>query len=167
MVKPETGNYKRSFLWGIFLGMSMLVLAVFLPVLAHFFGGEWGHLSYLAFGDLCHQQIDRSLQFAGVPLAVCARCLGIYIGIWVGIVWAFLTRQNHTELTKHLPKLLLFFVVLNILQWGIEYTLGYLSANSIRFVVGMLPGGALSVYIIQSTINDHIKLLDYGTEPAK
>jgi uncharacterized membrane protein len=38
------------------------------------------------FRPLCHQQPGRSFWMAGAPMAVCARCLGIYIGAAVGLL---------------------------------------------------------------------------------
>jgi len=35
---------------------------------------------YLAFGAVCHQAPERSWQWFGVTLPVCARCFGLYAG---------------------------------------------------------------------------------------
>ncbi len=36
------------------------------------------------FASVCHQQAERSLYLFSAPLAVCARCFGIYAGAAVG-----------------------------------------------------------------------------------
>ena len=50
------------------------------------------------FSPVCHQDTMRSFWFWGAPAAVCARCLGIYLGAAVGAIakierrlamWAF------------------------------------------------------------------------------
>ncbi len=38
------------------------------------------------FSVVCHQDPARSLWIAGAPVAVCARCLGIYLGAIAGAV---------------------------------------------------------------------------------
>jgi len=38
------------------------------------------------FRPLCHQQPGRSFWIAGAPMAVCGRCLGIYIGAAIGLL---------------------------------------------------------------------------------
>src|ERR1700761_8410929 len=38
------------------------------------------------FSSLCHQNPDRSFLIRGVPVAVCARCLGIYLGVVAGML---------------------------------------------------------------------------------
>src|SRR5687767_6864982 len=35
---------------------------------------------YGAFGRVCHQIPERSFHVVGQPLAVCARCTGLYVG---------------------------------------------------------------------------------------
>jgi hypothetical protein len=42
---------------------------------------------YLAFAAVCHQSPDRCFHFYGLPLAVCARCLGIYAGALAAALW--------------------------------------------------------------------------------
>ena len=39
----------------------------------------------LAYAPVCHQLADRSLEIAGYPLAVCARCFGLYLGGAIGL----------------------------------------------------------------------------------
>jgi uncharacterized membrane protein len=41
-------------------------------------GAAW--VIYHSFAPLCHQIAERSLYVAGHPLAVCARCTGVYAG---------------------------------------------------------------------------------------
>ena len=41
---------------------------------------------YLLFSAVCHQQPERALWVAGGPLAVCARCCGIYVGLALGLL---------------------------------------------------------------------------------
>ena len=40
----------------------------------------------LCFTGLCHQRVERSLGWDGVAFAVCARCMGLYLGGWLAIV---------------------------------------------------------------------------------
>jgi len=43
----------------------------------------------------CHQIPDRCLDLGFGPLAVCARCMGLYIGGCLGLLWA--TLRNRTS----------------------------------------------------------------------
>lgn len=46
-------------------------------------GGRWLRLAY---APLCHQLSERSLALEGRPLAVCARCSGLYAGGLAGLL---------------------------------------------------------------------------------
>ncbi len=59
----------------------ILLAAVAAPLL-----GAWGAGIYAALGWVCHQRPERSWQLAGKSLAVCVRCLGLYLGALAGVV---------------------------------------------------------------------------------
>ncbi len=41
---------------------------------------------YALFAPICHQIAERSFHLLGHPLAVCHRCLGLYLGFAAGVV---------------------------------------------------------------------------------
>jgi hypothetical protein len=41
---------------------------------------------YVVGSRICHQSPPRSFSFAGVPMPVCARCAGLYVGVPFGIL---------------------------------------------------------------------------------
>jgi len=59
-----------------------LLLAVAAP-LALAAGRAEAAAVYWAFAPFCHQQAERSWVLAGVPMPICVRCLGFYVGITV------------------------------------------------------------------------------------
>jgi len=67
---------------------ALIVLA---PAAASSAGGApllapLGTILYAFFSPLCHQIGARSFQLFGSPLAVCARCSGVYFGFLAGTV---------------------------------------------------------------------------------
>src|SRR5687768_9603926 len=80
---PQCVSDRRPLLmWMILLTGSLLLLsfivgAPFARADQHFLIS--GTL-YQAFSYVCHQQSERSFFIAGEPLAVCARCTGLYAG---------------------------------------------------------------------------------------
>ena len=89
-------------------------------------------LLYRLFSFVCHQQPERSLWLAGLPLAVCARCFGIYLGALSGLLLIFSSRR----------KILLFALALMALDWFTE-TAGLRPAwTELRFASGFLLGMA-------------------------
>lgn len=47
---------------------------------------------YKGFGIVCHQKAERSFHAWGMPLAVCARCAGLYAGLAAGALLYPLAR---------------------------------------------------------------------------
>ncbi len=71
---PKTGVFLCALLAACFLGGVVLV-----PILEAA-AIPWARALRGAYGPLCHQLPSRSFVVAGRPLAVCARCTGLYAG---------------------------------------------------------------------------------------
>jgi uncharacterized membrane protein len=65
--------------WGV---LCALILAP--PVLASSGCPAAAALFYFFFSPVCHQMPERSFALLGLPLAVCHRCCGIYLGLFLG-----------------------------------------------------------------------------------
>ena len=50
--------------------------------------------TYAAAATVCHQLADRSFHLAGAPVAVCARCLGLYAGGVAGFGTALVLQRG-------------------------------------------------------------------------
>ena len=62
------------------------------------------------FRSICHQLPERSFSLFGSPVAVCARCLGLYLGFLVGAA----TLPLGTRLSRILigqPRLMILFAL--------------------------------------------------------
>ena len=69
------------------LGWSLLIVAT--PVAASTGRGTWAAAIAYQIGSLvCHQRPDRSFHLAGVQMAVCARCFGLYAAGAAGLLLA-------------------------------------------------------------------------------
>ena len=95
-----------------------------------------------AFALICHQRPDRSFWMFGAPLAVCARCLGIYLGTAIGL----LLRTLRLVATQ----LLIAATALNVADWMAEAA--GLHGNWIvaRFILGLSLGAAGAMLIASS-----------------
>jgi len=49
-------------------------------------GSRWGGLVRMVYAPVCHQSPARCLTLGAAPLAVCARCTGLYLGGVIGLV---------------------------------------------------------------------------------
>jgi len=66
-------------------GLVIAVLATLLAaILIAPVAGPLGTAVYAALGWICHQRPERSWELWGRSLAVCVRCLGLYVGALLG-----------------------------------------------------------------------------------
>ena len=97
------------------------------------------------FSHLCHQDPHRSLSLAGVFLPVCIRCLALYLGGFLGVLLAALTRGHSAWLLGY-RALLLGSLLLVGLDVGLDLAGLWSSTLWSRVVTGGLAGTALGLY---------------------
>jgi len=130
-------------LGGILLWLGVIFLAPYLKSQA----SGLNIFAYAVFAPICHQIPARSFFFFGHPLAVCARCLGIYFGFLGGIgLYPFLRGFSDTTL----PKSRTFILVVFPLVFDALGNLFHLWSTShwIRFSTGFLWGLILPFYFV-------------------
>ena len=124
------------------LPASLAGVAVMAPYLSA--GGY--SLSVLAifwfFSPVCHQDPARSFWIFGAPVAVCARCLGIYVGAALG---AFLAASRRTVLIALAAAL-----TLNLAEWLTELAGLHGVWMAPRFVLGAALGAAFGALVAGS-----------------
>nr|WP_091351304.1 DUF2085 domain-containing protein [Anaerobranca gottschalkii] len=80
----------------------------------------------------CHRLPDRSFYFRGKKFPMCARCTGILVGYFLGVILLFFYPIN-----------LYFSLILLLplsLDGGMQYLGFYTSTNPRRFITGILAG---------------------------
>ena len=94
------------------------------------------------FAIVCHKRPERSFWIFGAEMAVCSRCLGIYVGAAVGLL--FRTSRRIAL------RLLIAAAAVNLLDAMTE--LAGLHGNwlAIRFGFGLLLGGTAALLISSS-----------------
>lgn len=133
---------------GTFLWLGTIFLAPYLKSQSSSMSG----FLYALFSPVCHQLPSRSFVCFGYPLAVCARCLGIYVGFLIGVA-LFPVINGFSDIA--LPKTKLFIIL--TLPIGID-TLGnflrlWASISWLRFVLGFLWGIILPYYFIVGIVD--------------
>ena len=68
------------------VGTVLWLAAVWAAPLLKVRGSRGAAFLYAVFAPVCHQRPERSFFAAGFPLAVCGRCLGIYLGFLAGVL---------------------------------------------------------------------------------
>ncbi len=140
--------------------IQRIVLSVFLATTAASFiwlGGillapylksrssPWTGLAYFVYKSVCHQIRDRSLSCFGQPLAVCARCTGIYLGFLVGLGIYPLVRGWRRP---NLPSGRVFFLISSpiVLDTAASFLGLWDTSNAIRLATGIIWGAILPFY---------------------
>ncbi|HEX6981128.1 MAG TPA: DUF2085 domain-containing protein [Balneolaceae bacterium] len=128
--------------------LYLLILALMLFIVTTALGGglfnqsglwqfEWQHK---IFQNLCHQNTLRSFWINGQPMAVCSRCLGIYIGFLAG--WLLLPALAFIEFQapSDVKTVLLGVILINLLDI-VGNLLGFWQNTLVsRLVLGWLMG---------------------------
>ena len=101
--------------WSLLTGASLWLSLAFLAPYALVQKSIVGPILYIFFHQVCHQLPDRSFFWFGHPLAVCHRCLGLYLGFWVGLL---LYPYVHTlrDHLKQRPRIILIFLLPAVLD---------------------------------------------------
>jgi uncharacterized membrane protein len=102
---------------------------------------------YAVFAPLCHQRPERCFFLAGFPLAVCARCTGIYLGAFLGLIARPLLRPL-TDLRP--PRAATFLAAsLPIAVDAAANLFGiWRSPGALRFGSGLIWGPVLPFYFL-------------------
>jgi len=129
------------------IGITAWLAAIFWAPYLRSHVSPWERLVYSVFSPVCHQLPSRSFHLLGQPLAVCARCLGIYAGFFIGVgLYPFLRGFEETSLPRTSIFVLISFPI-------VTDTLGNLArlwetSNAVRFATGLLWGSLLPLYFI-------------------
>lgn len=135
----------RPLIFAIALALVALVLAPALhqPLLS---------FSVLAFfSRVCHQDPARSFWIAGVPMAVCARCFGIYLG---GVAGALMPVQHRVAL-----RMLAATVAMNFFDVVAESAGLHASWPFARLCLGAALGAAIVAAISSHVTNPSLSRL--------
>ena len=91
------------------------------------------------FALVCHQRPERSFWLFGGSVAVCARCLGIYLGAALGL----LLRTSRTLALRFL----IATAALNLLDGASELAGWHGNWLGVRFALGLALGAAAAMTI--------------------
>jgi uncharacterized membrane protein len=131
----------------IALTLLWLALIAAAPYLAHGRHPLAAFTLYRSFAAVCHQMPERSFFAFGFPLAVCARCAGIYAGFLAGLcAYPFARRLGETSFP---PRRRLIVAALPAL---IDFAGGlsgfFVNTHASRSLTGAVVGLAAAFYVV-------------------
>ena len=139
--------------WGFVLaGAASLVGMIVLAPLARARGSLLlSQVFYQFFHAACHQMPERSFYLAGYPLAVCARCTGLYVGALAGVIAYPLVRPlARTDAPRR------EWLILAAIPTTIDFALGFFhvweNTHWSRFSTALLLGAAAAFYVVPGLV---------------
>jgi uncharacterized membrane protein len=102
-----------------------------------------GALLKLLYRPGCHQLADRCFDLGYGPFAVCARCVGLYLGGTLGLLACTLAPR----LPRPRVGWLVVFLVPTVLDWLLGVAGLFFSSNGLRFVLAAPLGFTAAVFV--------------------
>ncbi|MBN2246773.1 MAG: DUF2085 domain-containing protein [Candidatus Aminicenantes bacterium] len=128
-------------------GSLILLGLIFLAPYLKSLSDPAADLIYSLFSPLCHQIPSRSFAIYGFPLAVCARCLGIYLGFFLGtLIHPLISGFRNREVPSR--AYLIFFSLPIIIDTAANFLRFWNTPGWIRLILGIVWGGILPFYFI-------------------
>jgi uncharacterized membrane protein len=149
--QESTSTLKKRIILGVYFSTAgAIILWLGAIVWAPYLRGHsspWQGFIYAVFSPVCHQIESRSFLLFGQPLAVCSRCLGIYVGCLAGIgLYPFLRGFGRLELPRTGVFISLSFPI--VIDTVGNFAGLWNTANLARFATGLLWGPILPFYLI-------------------
>jgi uncharacterized membrane protein len=152
---PGAQSLRRPLLaWGGAAALMLLLVGLIVAApLAVAHGQELlGQAIYQSFSRVCHQLPERSFAVAGHPLAVCARCTGLYAGLAFGVLLFPLARSLRSTET---PARLWLFIA--AAPTALDFLLGFLgvwpNTHFSRAATGALLGAVAAFFIVPGLVD--------------
>jgi uncharacterized membrane protein len=150
---PNHSNKRRLIVWTrisllLFVFISLTVLS---PIASSLGFDRLGDGIHHAYGFLCHQIPGRSFWILDGPLAVCARCFGIYFGLLIGALVLPLGGGLKDD-----GMISAVWILASLIPMGTDWALTYFgvweNTGMSRFVTGGVVGLACGYTITKSII---------------
>jgi uncharacterized membrane protein len=141
----------------LLLWSAALLTAIVAAPLAVSAARPEGWFLYQAFAPFCHQQPQRSWHLQGYPLAVCARCVGVYSGLLLAAL-----------LGVRLPaRTIAIALVLLGAAWAAEFTGLAAASDRIRFVTGLALGCSAGAVVLAGSLRRPARTENVSLNPAE
>lgn len=139
-----TAHRARLVWYGLLAGTSGLLLLALLPP---FLPVEGQGVVRRCFAPVCHQLPSRSPHIGGVPIAICDRCSGIYLGLVIGVALTGWGRSLWAMLGSHDRYLLLGSLVPLGVDWIGPILSLWENGPVSRVLTGLLFGIVAASYV--------------------
>jgi uncharacterized membrane protein len=153
--------------WGAALACAagLVGLIVLAPVLRAGGGGAAADALYGGFGLVCHQMGERAFHVEGFPMAVCARCFGLYVGALAGVaLYPLLRRLARRDMPARA------WLVAAAVPTSVDFALGFFgvweNTHASRFLTALLLGAAVAFYVVPGLVDLSLTPLRQFSRPG-
>lgn len=131
--------------------LAFLLPTLLAPCLASV-GARWpSRVIYLVYRLTCHQLPERSLFLLGHKMAICARCMAVYVSFWgLGLLYGIwkATPWGRRHSQKPLPIKWLAVLAVPMFVDGVTQLIGLReSTNLLRTITGALVGAGTGLFV--------------------
>jgi uncharacterized membrane protein len=140
---PNYDVARRWFLLASLAGMAAILVPPFALACGHPMAAALG---YFFFSPICHQLPDRAWHLWGHPLALCARCTGLLLGVTLGTAWGFFLRRNGRPAVPG-RRWLLLSILLMAVDITAPWAGGYQNTLLSRSLTGAFVGCLAAPYL--------------------
>ncbi|NOX17003.1 MAG: DUF2085 domain-containing protein [Chlorobi bacterium] len=100
------------------------------------------------YGNVCHQQPEKTIAISSHSMLVCARCGGIYFGAFLSSLIILVAKFQ-----KSLPTKYFFIAGVPMLADVLLYSFGvYSYSKTVAFLTGLLLGSAAFLYFYDALL---------------
>ncbi|WP_020404392.1 DUF2085 domain-containing protein [Gracilimonas tropica] len=132
--------FHNRLLYAVILGSSITLMVIALGPGLFGSGEIFNAWQYQVFDRICHQDPARSFQLAGVQMAVCSRCLGIYGLFMIGWILLPLFKIVQDINSQQEKKWLIAAIILNLVDVTGNYLGFWTNTLSSRLILGGILG---------------------------
>jgi uncharacterized membrane protein len=101
----------------------------------------------LAFRMMCHGLERRCLELFDVPMPICARCVGIYLGMLAGVALFVIVPFLRERMMRNMS----IAAVVPLAIDGLTQLAGWReSTNSLRMATGLIAGLAFGLWVLSA-----------------
>ena len=111
-----------------------------------------GAAIYTGFAAACHQMPERAFYAWGLPMAVCARCFGLYVGAAAGAAcYPLLRKLARREASARA------WLLAAALPTSVDFALGFFgvweNTHWSRFLTALPLGAAAAFYVVPGAVD--------------
>lgn len=150
-VRVALGRAVGAWLLALAGSLFFVSLVVAAPLLAARGHSLLSWSIYRLFAPLCHQIPERSFYLAGHPLAVCARCAGVYAG-FVSCLFVYPLVRSLRRTDAPARAWLFAAALPTAVDFLINFTGVWHNTHLSRLLTGALLGAAAVFYVVPGLV---------------